>query len=609
MVVYELCSLNLRLRALISGNLPDPWAPKIAIRGFLNRGGQLMERLSGQPQVVLKPTILVALISILVLSFILNVWGNKWGAPEYWHPDELTGHAAGMASRRTLNPHVFPYGGLHYNVVLAGAIIPEKIFTYYFDPRPDAADEAATLSWKNRHHTLRIILARTISGLFATALVLITFLMGKILFNERAGLLAALFLAVSPYFVGIAHFATVDMPGNFWFWLSCLFGLLVWKRGHNIWYALAAVAAGFAIGTKVDRLVVVLPLLLSHLLRGEGLKLRKLALFGLVIPGGYILANPTLIFSFFEFVDGTARDLFFNIVRGEPGQTSYLRLIDDIMSGMGAPLFLAAVGGLCYAVYNFVSGVDRAQTAWLLTVITPYYFIFGSRLSTPWYVPIFFPALTLFAAYGCNRIFQLIGRRPIIAGLIVTAIAGPSFLYSLAMDLQLSNDARHLAAKWIERNVPVNSTVEISPNGPVIARDQYQVTYLPRDPANYEFARKWRDRLAAHEGYQSIRNGILSFEQWLSEEYGLQQRNKPYKAWFDKVPGVVADPESAEIDIDSETETEPPDYIVRHGKRIKPPGQDYELVAEFKYRSPFGLQTQLPFVNPSVHVYQFNSRL
>ena len=39
MVVYELCSLNLRLRVLISGNLPDPWAPKIAIRGFLNRGG------------------------------------------------------------------------------------------------------------------------------------------------------------------------------------------------------------------------------------------------------------------------------------------------------------------------------------------------------------------------------------------------------------------------------------------------------------------------------------------------------------------------------------------------------------------------------------------
>ena len=583
-----------------------------AIRGFLKTGVQLMQRLSGQPQLILKPIILVALISILVLSFTLNVWGNKWGAPAYWHPDELTGHAASMAYGRTLNPHAFPYGGLHYNVLLVGAIIPEKAVTYFFDPRPDPSDTAATLSWENRHHTIKIILARTISGLFATSLVLITFLMGKILFNERAGLLAALFLAVSPYFVGIAHFATVDMPGNFWFWLTCLFGLLVWKRGHTIWYALAAVSAGFAIGTKVDRLVVVLPLLLSHLLRGEGLQLRKLAVLGLLIPGGYILANPTLILSFFEFVDGTTRDLFFNIVRGEPGQTSYLRLISDITSGMGVPLFLAAVGGLCYAVYNFFSGVDRAQTAWLLTIIAPYYFIFGSRLSTAWYVPLFFPALALFAAYGCNKIFQLIGRRPIIATLLVAAIAGPSFLYSLAIDLQLSNDARYLAAKWIEKNVPVNSTVELSRNGPVISRDQYQVVNRPRDPANYEFARRWRERLEAHEGYQSIRNGILSLEQWLSQEYGLRQRSKPYEAWFDKVPGLVVDQvaaESPEIGIDDKIKTEFPDYIVRRGKRLLPPTRGYEHVAEFKYRNPFGLQIDLPFVNPTVHIYQLNSQL
>lgn len=574
-----------------------------------------MEQLPGNPQLVLKPTILVALISILVLSFTLNLWGNQWGAPAHWRPDELTGTAVSMANNRTLNPHKFQYGGLHYYVLVVGAIIPAKAVTYFSDPRPDPSDAAATISWKTRYNTLRIILARTISGLFATSLALITFLMGKILFNERTGLLAALFLAVSPYFVGIAHFATVDMPGNFWFWLSCLFGLLVWKRGHNIWYALAAVTAGFAIGTKVDRLVVVLPLLLSHLLRGEGLQFRKLAVFGLLIPGGYILANPTLILSFFEFVDGTARDLFFNILRGEPGETSYLRLISDIATGMGAPLFLAAVCGLCYATYNFFSGVDRAQNAWLFTAIIPYYFIFGSRLSISWYVPLFFPALVLFAAYGCNKIFQLIGRRPIIASLVVAAIAGPSFLYSLAIDLQLSNDARYLAAKWIERNVPINSTVELSRRGPVISHDQYQVMYRPRDPANYEFARRWRERLEAHEGYQNIRNRILSLEQWLSQEYGLRQRSKPYEAWFDRVPGVVVDQvaaESPEIGIEDQTKTDFPDYkviVVGHGKRLMPPTRDYEHVAEFKYRNPFDLEIQLQFLNPSVHVYQFNTQL
>ena len=574
-----------------------------------------MQQSSRQPKLVLKPTRLVALISILVLSFTLNVWGNKWGAPAYWHPDELTGRAVSMASDRTLNPHAFPYGGLHHYILIVGAIIPTKVATYFFDPRPDPSDTTATISWNDRLNTQRIFLARGISALFATSLVLMTFLMGNILFNERAGLLAALFLAVSPYFVGIAHFATVDMPGNFWFWLSCLFGLLVWKRGHNIWYALAAFATGLAIGTKVDRLVVVLPLLLSHLLRGEGLQIRKLALFGLLVPCGYILANPTLIFSFFEFVDGTARDLFFNIVRGEPGETSYLKLINDIISGMGPPLFIVAAGGLCYASYNFFTGVDRAKTAWLLTIITPYYFIFGSRLSTAWYVPIFFPALALFAAYGCNRILQLTGRRLIISSLIVVAIAGPSLMYSLVIDLQLSNDARYLAARWIEQKVPLNSRVEISRSGPVISRDKYQVIIRPRDPANYEFARNWRDRLEAHEGYQSIRNRILSLEQWFSQEYGLHQRSKPYQAWFDTVPGVVVSPvaaETLEMEIVDEAETELPDYKVivdRREQLTMPPIQGYEHVAKFKYRNPFGLEIQLPFVNPSVHIYKLNTRL
>lgn len=576
-----------------------------------------MERLSGQPPLALKPATLIALISILVLSFTLTLWGNRWGAPTYWHPGEGTfiRNAEKMFGDRTLNPHNFPYGGLHYYVLIAGAIIPAKAITYFFDPRPDPSDTAATTAWKSRHATRQIILARTISGLFATSLVLITFLIGKILFDERIGLFAALFLAVSPYSVWIAHFATVDMPGNFWFWLTCLFGLLVWKRGHNIWYVLAAVTAGLGIGTKIDRLVVVLPLLFSHLLRGEGLQFRKIALFGLLIPGGYILANPTLITSFIEFVDGTTRDLFFNIARGQPGETSYLTLIGYIKSGMGTPLFLAAVGGLCYAAYNFFLGVDRAQTAWLLVIITPYYYLFGSRLSTTWYAPLFFPALALFAAYGCNKIIQLLGWRPVVASLVGAAIAGPSFLYSLAVDLQFTNDARYLAAEWIERNIPDNSTVELYSSLPAISRDEIQIMSRPKEPADYEWAIKWRESLKAHEGYQTIRNRILSLEQWLAQEYGLRQRSEPYEAWFDKVPGIAVGQvatESPEMDTKDKTKNKLPDYkvIVGHEQRFIPrTTQGYERVAELRYIDPFGLDIQLDFINPSVYIYKLNTQL
>ena len=46
-------------------------------------------------------------------------------------------------------------------------------------------------------------------------------------------------LTMSMSFVAIAHFATVDAPANFWYWLSCLFAVLIWKRGEGLWYVLA----------------------------------------------------------------------------------------------------------------------------------------------------------------------------------------------------------------------------------------------------------------------------------------------------------------------------------------------------------------------------------
>ena len=37
---------------------------------------------------------------------------------------------------------------------------------------------------------------------------------------------------------------------------------------------------------------------------------------------------------------------------------------------------------------------------------------------------------------------------------------------------------------------------------------------------------------------------------------------------------------------------------------LYPPG--YEQVAKFHYKDPFGLDVQLPFVNPPVYVYKLN---
>jgi hypothetical protein len=552
------------------------------------------------------------LISILLLSIVLNVCGNRWGSPAYWHPDELIHRADYMVQKRTLNPHTYPYGGLQYSILALGAVVPSKIYSRLFDPRPDPSDDQNYLSWMDRDNTRKIVMSRTISAIFGTSLVFVTFLMGSILFNYRTGLLAASFLAVSPHFVGLSHFATVDMPANFWFWLSCLFSLLVWKHGHRAWYALSALTAGFAIGTKIDRAVIVLPLLMSHFASASSSIYRNIALYGLLIPVAYVIANPALIISFFEFLDGTTRDLFFNMLRGEVGETSYIKLLHDIKSGMGMPLFICAIGGLCYGAYNLLLNKDRFQIIWLASILLPYYFIFSSRLSATWYAPFFFPGLTLLAAYVFDTALRRVGWQRAAATITVFTVIIFSFLSTLAIVLQFTNDSRNIAAGWIVNNIPVNATLELPRNGPIISHTQYHVVAPQKELKAYSTFRMWRDKLNQHEGYRKLHAAILFMESWMSQNIGWPDPHQPYAAWFDKIPDVYDGkkvPEVPTIDNGSEASIVKSDYkvLMFFDDNIEIPDSEYVKIEKIFYENPFGIDVRLPFVNPTIYIYRHQS--
>ena len=68
------------------------------------------------------------LLGILLLSIILNMWGIHWGPTKLWHPDEIIERTINMVGPKSINPHYFAYGGLHYYVLGAMAVIPAYIF-------------------------------------------------------------------------------------------------------------------------------------------------------------------------------------------------------------------------------------------------------------------------------------------------------------------------------------------------------------------------------------------------------------------------------------------------------------------------------------------------
>lgn len=545
--------------------------------------------------------------SILILSLILNSWGIHWGAPKVWHPDEIIDRALQMVTARSLNPHYFTYGGLHYYVLGAVAIIPVYLQSVIFDPPPPREDSLARSRWWQPRISRIIVIARMISAAMSTAVVFFTFVIGKILFDKSSTYLAALFLSVSMPFVAVAHFATVDSPANFWYWLSCLFSLLMWKRGDRIWYVLAAVTAGFAIGIKVDRLIILLPLLLAHFLRREGFGLRRLITLALLIPTGYLLANPVVFTSTFEFLDGFTRDMFYQALKGRgPEGSTYLQVLHDMRSGLGWPLFAVALFGLAYAFYNLASSRNSSSMLWLLSTFLPYYLIFGSTSVQSYYLTCFFPPLMILAAYGCVSLVYVLPRHyAFVAHSIIAGIVLYSLMYTLAIVVQFSNDSRYLAAGWIDRNVPANRTVEIGEWGPVVSEEKYHIINSLRDSETMDFARKNSDNLEHYRPYRKVRQFILDIERWAGHTFGFDVRKQTYANWFDQAGHYD------KLSADLQSSIHRPDYIVliedlyvRKIRNLMLPTSGYRLAARYQFVDPLGLQPDFPFVNRPIYIFQ-----
>ena len=545
---------------------------------------------------------------ILLLSFALNIWGNRWGAPNFWHPDEIAQRAYYMFADREPNPHHFAYGGLHYYTIWLGAVLPVKVYERIVDPPPSGV---ASPEWLAREQTRVIQMSRTLSGLMSVLVVGLTFIMGTALFDRRVGYIAALLLAVSMSFVTIAHFSTVDAPSNFWYWLSCVFALFIWKRGTWPWYFLAALTAGLAIGVKTDRLLLLFPLLVSHFMRRESRQWSKLLWFAVLIPLGFVLANPALLMSPFEFLDGYARDLFFNKTRGVPGQTSYFTMLEHAKTGLGWPLFIAALAGVAFSLFQLLRRQNAAAIIWLLVTFTPYYIIFGSASEiAPWYLPLFFPGLMICAGYAFVALMDAAPQRCVVV--IKAAVAGIfvySFLYSLSIALQFSNDSRYLAKEWIEQNVPAHATLEMLLRGPAIAREKYEIVNPPIDKEFYAFAVQWHNNLNNDQTYRKIRQAILNLERWVERQYGIPGRDEPYAAWFDNIP--TAYEKSEDKSPANGAKPQRPDYIViveylqpKSLTTLQAPDSGYKLAVQFHYTAPFGLKPVFDFVNSPVYVFE-----
>ena len=324
------------------------------------------------PPPLLSPAVLLP--AVLLLALALRTWGLGWGLPSAthyfsYHPDESV--VLGASSLPTMNvfagrllPHFYNYGSLQLYLVcfantaamLAGAIdiVPKDYAIWY--PQ-----------WAKMY-----LVGRCLSVGMGVGTVLAVCGIGARLWGRRAGLLAALVLAVMPLHAQQSHFLTVDVPATFWASLSLLWAARLATSDPRPFRAAlwAGVFAGLAMATKYNLALAVLPLIAACV---AGRQWKALA-----------LGLPAFVFAFFVACPGALLEnaLFLRDVRYEAvhlqnaadptfrdtGSGFVYQVARNLDAGLGLPLLLLALVSVGYAAFKRGRG-DGLLAAFAL----PYY--------------------------------------------------------------------------------------------------------------------------------------------------------------------------------------------------------------------------------------------
>jgi YYY domain-containing protein len=440
-------------------------------------------------------SIFPVLLVIIALALGLRLIGLQWDQGNFFHPDERSIYMRvdcmhrvltvapyyqdcirafpdtepGVPSwgvfldseRSPLNPHWFPLGGIIIYLLLMVKVVFSPIVTMGIQ---DLA-----------------IAGRTISALMDVGSVVMIYLLGRRVFDNRVGLLAAGLLAVTVAHIQNSHFYRPETfivfftLGSFW----CM--LRVMSDGRWRDWGLLGLFLGLAIATKVSVLPIFLPLALVvgmavHRATRSDEKVvlwgRLVALLARGILGAtvavvvYVFWNPYAVLALDEFLSWTLREI--EIVRN-PGIVPYTlqyvgtsavtyELRQTIVWALGVPLGVLAYLGF---VVSLVRNVRHPRSQELLLLVWAIPFFLLVVFFEVKFLRYIFPLLSVLVLLGAALLVALwdFTRRnyprfaPLAVGISVFVVLASVF-YAFAFErIYVRDHPAVQASGWINTNV------------------------------------------------------------------------------------------------------------------------------------------------------------
>jgi len=400
----------------------------------------------------------LALIAVLLVAAWLRLDGVGFGLPALNDPDEplFMMTAFDMLRNHTLNPGWFGHPGTTTLYCLALAILAIGGLGT-LSGRFDGADGFAAAVFADP--SIVFLPARLFIVVCGLACVLLTYMIGRRLWGQRAGLFAAAILAVNALHVEYSQVVRTDVQASVFMLLCVLQSLAVLVNGRRRDYALAGLLVGLACATKWPAAAIALSPLCAGLARRD---YRQLAVFLAAAVASLVVISPFLLLDnavVLHDLAGEARPV-------HPGATGS-GLLGNLAAYAGGPLLASfGVAGLMLAAIGTICAwCDRRWSF----AIAPAFALFAVLIAAQhlmwerWLVPLL-PFLALSAAWALEwivaRIALAVGGREswvAIAGLAL--LLAPMLGEARTMAAERRNDTRQVASAWIRANVAPGSSI------------------------------------------------------------------------------------------------------------------------------------------------------
>ena len=551
------------------------------------------------------------LVFVLSFSLCLNLAYITWGLPGLWHPDEITHRSVGLVVDQTMNPHFFAYPSLHIYLIALLVVLPYSFVQDLSLPGllPDLT-----------------LYSRALTAVMGTLTVFVVYLIARRMFDRTAGVLAAMFLAITAGFIGLSHFATTDIPLTFWMALAFYCCLLALEEDTTYRYMMAGFVLGLAISTKYTAVLLLPTLLLAYFLNTRASKQsavsrifnKRIFLLMFAVFLGFVLGTPYAILTPISFLhDFIALNLYQSTYGGIGGR-GFVPHLENLFEIFGPFLFLAAVLGFFYILYLLVKN-RRPDYLLLLISIIVIYLKMGNMMFYPSrYIVIVVPLLAVCAGKLFSDVISASANvtiaRNIVWGILSAGVAFSTY-YCLAGIAEIKNDDRVLAHNWVLTHIAKSDTVEMTPAAINIPDGYRTFTSIP-----YSHYKETYHRMRASPLYQSLKRVERQILTLLQEKKVEQhepvriavseEQKEPSEASLDALlkrkPKYLLLAERSYLRFLSEQQKGSEYFPLQHElySAILSGKTPYRLVADFRKHDNW-TTPQWEFINAGISIYEY----